>query len=80
MWRKISYGTQTEHGNGLVDRLPSIRETCRLQGRCLQDHLTAAITADLHGHPIPTRCRPDPHSVNSYDPGAHAGGQPAAQA
>lgn len=32
MWRKISYGTQTEHGNRLVERLLSIRETCRLQG------------------------------------------------
>ena len=58
MWRKISYGTQTEHGNRLVERLLSIRETCRLQGRRLHDYLTAAITADLHGQPIPTPLPP----------------------
>jgi transposase len=58
MWRKISYGTQTEHGNRLVERLLSIRETCRLQGRRLHDYLTAAITADLNGQPIPTPLPP----------------------
>ena len=58
MWRKISYGTQTEHGNRLVERLLSIRDTCRLQGRRLHDYLTAAITADLNGQPIPTPLPP----------------------
>ena len=58
MWRKISYGTQTEHGNRLVERLLSIRETCRLQGTRLHDYLTAAITADLNGQPIPTPLPP----------------------
>jgi len=58
MWRKISYGTQTEHGNRLVERLLSIRETCRLQGRRLHNYLTAAITADLNGQPIPTPLPP----------------------
>lgn len=52
-WRRTSYGTQTDTGNRIVERLLTIRETCRLQGRRLHDYLTAAITADLHGHPIP---------------------------
>ena len=39
--------------NRIVERLLTARETCRLQGRRLHDYLTAAITADLHGHPIP---------------------------
>lgn len=30
-----------------------MRETCRLQGLRLHDYLTAAITAELHGQPIP---------------------------
>jgi transposase len=54
LWRKTSYGTQTEHGNRLVERLLTMRETCRLQGRRLHDYLTTAITADLTGQPIPT--------------------------
>jgi transposase len=52
-WRKTSYGTQTGHGDRLVERLLTMRETCRLQRRRLHDYLTAAITADLHGQPIP---------------------------
>jgi transposase len=53
LWRKTSYGTQTDHGNRLVERLLTIRETCRLQGMRLHEYLTAAITADLYGQPVP---------------------------
>jgi transposase len=49
LWRKTSYGTQTDHGDRLVERLLTIRETCRLQGRRLHDYLTQAITASLNG-------------------------------
>ena len=52
-WRRTSYGTQTDTGNQIVERLLTARETCRLQGRRLHDYLTSAITANLHGHPIP---------------------------
>jgi transposase len=52
-WRRTSYGTQTDTGNRIVERLLTLRETCRLQGRRLHDYLTASITAELHGHPIP---------------------------
>lgn len=52
MWRKTSHGTQTEHGNRAVERLLTIRETCRLQGRRLHDYLTDAITANLNGHHV----------------------------
>lgn len=58
MWRKTSYGTQTEHGNRATERLLTIRETCRLQGRRLHTYLTDAITANLHGHPIPAPLPP----------------------
>jgi transposase len=58
MWRKTSYGTQTDHGDRLVERLMTLRETCRLQGRRLHDYLTAAITAELHGHAIPALLTP----------------------
>ena len=52
-WRRTSYGTQTDTGNQIVERLLTLRETCRLQGRRLHEYLTTAITAALHGHPIP---------------------------
>jgi transposase len=53
-WRRTSYGTQTDTGNRIVERLLTLRETCRLQGRRLHDYLTDAVTADLHGQPIPS--------------------------
>jgi transposase len=58
MWRKTSYGTQTAHGNRLVERLLSIRETCRLQGRRLHSYITAAVTAEIHGLPVPAPLPP----------------------
>lgn len=58
IWRKSSYGTQTDHGDRLVERLLTLRETCRLQGRRLHDYLSTAITADLHRQPIPALLAP----------------------
>lgn len=49
-WRRASYGTQTDTGNRIVERLLTVRETCRLQRA---DYLTSAITASLHRQPIP---------------------------
>ncbi len=53
LWRKTSYGTQTDHGNRAVERLLTIRETCRLQRRRLHTYLTDAITAHHHGQSVP---------------------------
>jgi transposase len=57
IWRKTSGGTQTYNGDRLVERLLSMRETCRLQGRRLHTYLTAAITAHQHAQPVPTPLR-----------------------
>lgn len=51
-WRRTSYGTETDAGNRIVERLLTLHETCRLQGHRLHD-FTTAITANLNGHPIP---------------------------
>lgn len=58
LWRKTSYGTQTSHGDRLVERLLTIRETCRLQGRRLHDYLADVIAADLNRQPIPALLAP----------------------
>jgi transposase len=52
MWRKTSYGTQTDDGNRTVERLLTIRETCSLQGRRLHTYLADALTAHQHGQPV----------------------------
>jgi hypothetical protein len=57
MWGRTSYGTQTDHGNRAVERLLTIRETCRLQHRRLHIYLADAIAALQHGQPVPAPLR-----------------------
>ena len=52
--RKRSGGTRTDHGDRYIERLLTVRETCRLQRRSMHDYLLAAITASLHGQPAPS--------------------------
>lgn len=54
LMRKRSGGTRTHHGDRYIERLLTVRETCRLQGRSLHDYLLTAITAALHGQPAPS--------------------------
>ncbi|MCA1701634.1 MAG: IS66 family transposase, partial [Actinobacteria bacterium] len=50
--RKIQLGTQSEHGNRWIERVCSIRESCRLQGRPVINYLVDAATAAQHRRPI----------------------------
>lgn len=52
--RKRSGGTRTDHGDRYIERLLTVRETCRLQSRSLHDYLLVAITAALHGRSAPS--------------------------
>lgn len=54
LWRKTSGGTQTQAGERLVERILSIRETCRLNDQPLHPYLVDVHTARLTGGPIPT--------------------------
>jgi transposase len=52
--RKISGGTQSDRGNRWIERILSVTETCRRQGRSAHQYLLDAITAHVHKRPIPT--------------------------
>lgn len=54
LWRKTSNGTQTDAGERFVERILSIRETCRLNDKPLHGYLVDVHTARLAGEPIPT--------------------------
>jgi transposase len=54
LWRKGSFGTQSDAGNQFVARLLSVAATCRQQHRSLLDYLTAVCTAAHLGHPSPS--------------------------
>ena len=45
LWRKGSFGTQSDDGSRFVERILTVAATCKQQGRGLPDVLVAAITA-----------------------------------
>ena len=53
LWRKGSFGTQSDDGAHFVERMLSVAATCKQQGRSLLDYLTAVCTAAQQGQPIP---------------------------
>ncbi len=54
IWRRTSYGTQSEAGSRFVERILTVVETCRQQGHSPLDYLCQAITAYRAGQPVPS--------------------------
>ncbi len=54
LWRKGSFGTQSDSGSRFVERIMTVAATCKQQGRGLLDFLVAAITAARFGLPPPS--------------------------
>ncbi|MCK5872519.1 MAG: IS66 family transposase, partial [Methylococcales bacterium] len=54
LWRKSSFGTQSERGNLFVERMMTTTTTCKLQNRNRHDYITAAVAAHLKNEPIPS--------------------------
>ncbi len=52
--RKLSLGSQSERGERTIERLLSVSQTCRLQGRSLFGFLVEAITATSRASPAPS--------------------------
>jgi len=54
LWRRGSFGSQSEAGADFVARLLSVAATCRQQDRSPLEYLTAVCVAAQQGHPIPS--------------------------
>jgi transposase len=54
MWRRVSFGTQSEVGSRFVERILTVNATCRQQGRNTLDYLTEAFTARLNHQTAPS--------------------------
>jgi transposase len=50
LWRKRSLGTASDKGNRWVERILSLKETCRLQARATYAVLVDAMTSFFQGH------------------------------
>ena len=54
LWRKGSYGTQSDRGARFVERMLTVTATCRQQGHSVLDYLTTVCTAAQLGQPVPS--------------------------
>ena len=54
IWRKTSYGTDSEAGSRFVERMLTVAATCRQRGRDVLGFLTACLRARLDGTPAPS--------------------------
>lgn len=54
LWRRQSFGTQSERGSEFVERMLTVCRTCKLQGRNVLDYLTQAVEASLRGQAAPS--------------------------
>jgi len=53
IYRKLSFGSQSEGGERRIERLLSTHTTCRLQQRSLFAYLADALSAHARGDPVP---------------------------
>ena len=58
LWRKGSFGTQSERGARYVERMLTVSATCRLQGRSVIEYLREACRCHLNGIPVPSLIKP----------------------
>jgi len=54
LWRKSSFGTQSERGARYVERVLTACATCRLQGRSVIEYFREACCCHLDGFPVPS--------------------------
>lgn len=58
IYRKLSFGTQSANGSRYLERLLTVTETCRLQGRNVYTYLIEAMQASFAGHRSPSLLPP----------------------
>ena len=54
LWRKSSFGTQSERGARYVERILTVCATCRLQGRSIIEYLRDVCHCHLNDIPVPS--------------------------
>ena len=54
IYRKLSFGTQSDRGSRYLERILTVSETCRLQGRAAYQYLIETMQASFAGRPAPS--------------------------
>jgi hypothetical protein len=63
LWRKRSFGTQSERGNRFAERLMTVAHTARKQGKNVLEFLTACCRARAANEPAPSLLGPKPNEA-----------------
>jgi len=53
LWRRRSFGTQSDRGERFAERVMTAVRTARKQGKDVLDFLVCTVTANVHGTPLP---------------------------
>jgi transposase len=61
LWRKRSFGTQSERGNRFAERLMTVAHTARKQSKNVLEFLTACCRARATNEPAPSLLGPKPN-------------------
>jgi transposase len=64
IYRKLSFGTQSAAGSRYVERILTVTETCRVQGRSAYAYLIAAMEAQFAEAPAPSLL-PEPSTATA---------------
>jgi hypothetical protein len=67
LWRKGSFGSDSEAGSRFAERLLTVVASCRQQGRPVLDFLVAAVDAALRGSSPPSLLSADQGGLNDYN-------------
>lgn len=54
LWRKTSFGVQSERGGRFAERMLTVRASCRMQGKCVADFVKNAVMARRNGTRAPS--------------------------
>jgi len=65
LWRKGSFGTQSERGGHYVERILTVCATCRLQGRSVIEYLRDVCHCHLNNIAVPSLINPEGCLYNS---------------
>lgn len=69
LWRKGSFGTDSEQGSRFVERILTVVSTLRMQQRNVLDYVTGACQAHLNDQPAPTLLPPEAPAQSSASAG-----------
>ena len=65
LWRKSSFGTQSQRGARYVERILTVCATCRLQGRSIIEYLRDVCRCHLDGFSVPSLVSPQKPSTQA---------------